>query len=71
MKFFQPNVRLINKPKAARVCIRSTNQSNHSISVRLFVCFVVVFFFCIVREFSFPSDKEVFYSFMQVFLHIT
>ena len=33
---FQPSVRLTNQ-KAARVCIRSINQSNRSIFVRLFL----------------------------------
>ena len=33
MKFFHASVRLINQPKATRVCIRSINQSNRSISV--------------------------------------
>ena len=32
---FSPE-RSLNQPKATRVCIRSINQSNHSISVRLF-----------------------------------
>ena len=29
----------LNQPKATRVCIRSINQSNRSISVRLCFCF--------------------------------
>ena len=33
--------RSLNQPKATRVCIRSINQSNHSISVRL------LFLFCL------------------------
>ena len=37
--------RLLNQPKATRVCIRSINQSNRSISVRL------LFLFC--SRFSF------------------
>ena len=35
MTFFLPE-RSLNQPKATRVCIRSINQSNRSISVRLF-----------------------------------
>ena len=42
--FFHPNVRLTNQ-KLTRVCIRSINQSNRSISVRLFFCFVYAFSF--------------------------
>ena len=38
MKFFHPSVRLTNQ-KPARVCIRSMNQSNRSISVRLLFLF--------------------------------
>ena len=38
MKFFHPSVRLTNQ-KATRVCIRSINQSNRSISVRLLFLF--------------------------------
>ena len=34
MKFFHPN-----QPKATRVCVRSINQSNRSISVRLLFLF--------------------------------
>ena len=40
MKFFYASVRL-NQPKATRVCIRSINQSNRFISVRL------LFLFCL------------------------
>ena len=36
--FFHPE-RWLNQPKAARVCIRSINQSNRSISVRLLFLF--------------------------------
>ena len=35
MKFFSPE-RSLNQPKATGVCVRSINQSNRSISVRLF-----------------------------------
>ena len=35
MKFFLPECS-INQPKATWVCIRSINQSNRSVSVRLF-----------------------------------
>ena len=35
MKFFSPE-RSLNQPKATRVCVRSINQPNRSISVRLF-----------------------------------
>ena len=38
MKFFLPECS-INHPKATWVCIRSINQSNRSISVRLFFLF--------------------------------
>ena len=38
MKFFSPE-RSLNQPKATRVCIRSINQSNPSISVRLLFLF--------------------------------
>ena len=39
MKVFHPSVRLFNQPKATRVCIRSINQSNRSISVPLLFLF--------------------------------
>ena len=62
MKFFSPK-RSLNRPKAARVCIHSINQSNLSISV----CFV--FRFCshifISRSYenrsviNFPTRKPV------------
>ena len=46
-KFFGHEVfipeRSLNQPKATRVCIRSTNQSNRSISVRLLFLFVRAF----------------------------
>ena len=38
MKFFSPELSL-NQPKAMSVCIRSINQSNRSISVRLLFLF--------------------------------
>ena len=38
MKFFSPE-RLLNQPKATRVCVGSINQSNRSISVRLLFLF--------------------------------
>ena len=42
-KFFGHDVclpeRLLNQPKATRVCIRSINQSNRSISIRLLFLF--------------------------------
>ena len=38
MKFFSQE-RSLNQPKATRVCIRLTNHSNRSISVRLFFLF--------------------------------
>ena len=44
MKFFYASVRLTNQ-KLTRVCIRSINQSNRSISVRLFFCFFYAFSF--------------------------
>ena len=37
--FFHPE-RWLNQPKAARICIRSINQSNRSISVRLLFGFI-------------------------------
>ena len=40
MKFFHPNVRLTNQEHSC-VCIRSTNQSNRSISVRLLIVSVL------------------------------
>ena len=39
IKFFHPSVHLTNQPKATRVCIRSINQSNRSISVGLLFLF--------------------------------
>ena len=44
MKFFLPECS-INQPKATWVCIRSINQSNRFISVRLFFCFALAFSF--------------------------
>ena len=48
-KFFGHEVfipeRSLNQPKATRVCIRSTNQSNPFISVRLLFLFVPAFSF--------------------------
>ena len=48
-KFFGHEVfsaeRSLHQPNATRVCIRSTNQSNRSISVRLLSYFVRVFSF--------------------------
>ena len=44
MKFFLAE-RSLNQPKAPRICIRSTNQSNRSISVRLLSYFARVFSF--------------------------
>ena len=48
-KFFEHKVfspeRSLNQPKATRVCIRSINQSNRSISVRLCFCFAPAFSF--------------------------
>ena len=38
MKFFSAE-RSLNQPKATRICIRSIDQSNHSISVRLLFLF--------------------------------
>ena len=35
MKFFHPSVNSLNQSKPTRVCIRSINQSNRTISVRL------------------------------------
>ena len=47
--------RPLNQLKATRVCIRSTNQSNRSISVRLLIknCF------CFVRAFSFQGHTKI------------
>ena len=62
-KFFGHEVfipeRSLNQPKATRVCIRSTNQSNRSISFRLL--------FLIVRAFSFFIRKSL-YSHIFVFV---
>ena len=44
--------RSLNQPKATRVCIRSTNQSNRSISVRL------LFLFC-SRVFLFQGHTKI------------
>ena len=44
MNFFSPE-RLLNQPKATRVCIRSINQSNRCISVRLLFLFCLNVFF--------------------------
>ena len=44
MTFFHPSV-LLNQAKATRVCIRSINQSNSSISVRLLFLFCLRVFF--------------------------
>ena len=48
---FSPE-RSLNQSKATSVCIRSTNQSYCSISVRLF-------FFCFVRAFSFQGHTKI------------
>ena len=40
----------LNQPKATRVCLRSTNQSNRCISVRCF---------CFVRAFSFQGHTKI------------
>ena len=54
-KFFGHEVfspeRLLSQPKPTRVCIRSINQSNRSISV--FCCF------CFVRAFSFQGHTKI------------
>ena len=54
MKLFLPE-RSLNQPRATCVCIRSTNQSNRSISVRLLIknCF------CFVRAFSFQGHTKI------------
>ena len=39
IKFFQSPGRSLNQPKATRVCIRSINQSNRTIFVRLLFLF--------------------------------
>ena len=56
VKFFHPNVRLLNQPKATRVSFRSINQSNRSLSVRL------LFLFC-TRIFISRSYENRFKSF--------
>ena len=48
---FSPE-RSLNQPKATRVCIRSINQSNRSISIHL-KCF------CFVRAFSFQDHMKI------------
>ena len=50
MKFFSSE-RSLDQPKATRLCIRSINQSNRSISVR--------FLFCCVRAFSFEGHTKI------------
>ena len=49
MTFFHPSV---NQLKAKRACIRSTNQSNRSISIRSFVVSVLFacFHFKVIRK---------------------
>ena len=58
MKFFSPE-RSLNQPKARRVCFRSINQSNRSISVRL------LFLLCsgvfISRSYE-NRSKEIFFN---------
>ena len=51
MKFIHPSVRLINQNTATRVCVRSMNQSNRSISFRL------LFLFC-SRVFILRSNEN-------------
>ena len=46
---FSPE-RSLNQPKDMRVCIRSINQSNHSIPVRCCLCFVARFQFKVIRK---------------------
>ena len=53
--------RSFNQPKATRVCIRSLNQSNRSISVRLF-------FVCFVRSFSFQGHTKIALSLFNCFI---
>ena len=50
MKFFSP-AHSLNQSKPTRVCIRSINQSNRSISVRLWFHFV--------RAFSFQNHTKI------------
>ena len=45
IKFFQSPERSLNQPKPTRAYIRSINQSNCSISIRLLFCFVRPFLF--------------------------
>ena len=52
---FSPG-RSLNQPKATRVCIRSINQSNRSISVRLLLLFCLRF--CISRSWENSSNLE-------------
>ena len=54
MKFFWPE-RSLNQLKATHVCIRSTNQSNRSISVRL--SFLFCSHVCISRSYKNGSNK--------------
>ena len=53
MKFFLAE-RSLNQPKAPRICIRSTNQSNRSISARLFS-----YFDYFVRVFAFQGHTKI------------
>ena len=58
MKFFSPE-RSLNQPKATRVCFRSVNQSNRSISVRLLFLFCSrVFISRSYKTRSIPSGKN-------------
>ena len=78
MKFFQPRVHFNNQPKTKRICIHSTNPSNHSISIYL------LFLFCsrnfkVIRTslyhqvpflLTFISDRDVLSRVSLVLLHL-
>ena len=58
MKFFSPE-RSLNQPKATRICIRSINQSNRSISVRLVVSVLFAHFHLkVIRNRSNPFQAQ-------------
>ena len=48
--FFSPAFTYLNQPKATHVCIRSINQSNRSISVRLLFLLFARFHFKVIRK---------------------
>ena len=57
MKFFSAE-RSLNQPKATRVCVRSINQSNRSISFRLFLFCSRVFISRSYKNRSIPEKSH-------------